>query len=120
MTAAIRYEVAIEKVAGLPDERLTELLDLDELWDLSMRVGVGYTKLKKLIRREQLKRGLLKPTDMTPEERRELVDPANLDLKAIAAGPIMDIGQIYLPAGKLSMAETRAREQSNILPDEGV
>jgi hypothetical protein len=37
------------------------------------------------------------------------------DLHAIANGPIMDPSEIYLPAGKLSMAETRAREAANIL-----
>jgi hypothetical protein len=39
------------------------------------------------------------------------------DLQAIADGPIMDASQLYLPAGKLSMAEARAREAAQILPD---
>lgn len=32
------------------------------------------------------------------------------DLRAIANGPIMDPAALYLPAGKLSMSEYRARE----------
>jgi len=36
------------------------------------------------------------------------------DLHALANGPIMDPTQIFLPAGKLSMAETRAREAANL------
>ena len=38
------------------------------------------------------------------------------DLHALANGPIMDASEIYLPAGKLSMAETIARERQQILP----
>lgn len=38
------------------------------------------------------------------------------NLHALANGPIMDPSQIYLPAGKLSMAETIARERQQILP----
>ena len=37
------------------------------------------------------------------------------DLHAIANGPIMDPSEIFLPAGKLSMDETRARERAQIL-----
>lgn len=52
---------------------------------------------------------------MTPEERRKAVD-AHIFLKAadlaeIAAGPIVDPGRVYLPAGKLSEAEYQARER---------
>lgn len=36
------------------------------------------------------------------------------DLHALANGPIMDPSSLYLPAGKLSMAETRAREAANL------
>lgn len=36
------------------------------------------------------------------------------DLHAIANGPIMDPSSLYLPAGKLSMAETRTREAANL------
>lgn len=39
------------------------------------------------------------------------------NLQAIADGPIMDSRQLYLPAGKLSMAETRAREAAQIIGD---
>lgn len=38
----------------------------------------------------------------------------NRDLHALANGPIMDPSSLYLPAGKLSMAETRAREAANL------
>lgn len=37
------------------------------------------------------------------------------DLQAIADGPIMDGNALYLPAGKLSMAETVAREADQIV-----
>lgn len=36
------------------------------------------------------------------------------DLHALANGPIMEPSSLYLPAGKLSMAETRAREAANM------
>lgn len=36
------------------------------------------------------------------------------NLHALANGPIMDPSSLYLPAGKLSMAETRAREAANM------
>jgi hypothetical protein len=36
------------------------------------------------------------------------------DLHALANGPIMDATQLFLPAGKLSMAKTRAREAANL------
>lgn len=50
----------------------------------------------------------------TPEERRKLIAELDKilpdDLKAITEMPIMDPGRLYLPAGKLSEAEFRARE----------
>lgn len=43
-----------------------------------------------------------------------VVDPVEglggRDLHAMANAPLMDANQLFLPAGKLSMAETRARE----------
>jgi hypothetical protein len=46
------------------------------------------------------------------------VDPieglGDRDLHALANAPIMDPCRLYLPAGKLSMAETRAREAANL------
>lgn len=36
------------------------------------------------------------------------------DLHALANGPIMDPSSLYLPAGKISMAKTRAREAANL------
>lgn len=37
------------------------------------------------------------------------------DLHAIANGPIMDVGKIYLPAGTISEAEFRQRQRSIML-----
>lgn len=119
MTAAIRLEVATQKVAEMTAQQLVYFSDSDECWRLARRVGVPFDKLSHLIKRERVKRGSIKLSDLRPQERRKMVDPNNLDLHALAAGPIMDVGEIYLPAGKLSMAETRAREQANILPNEG-
>lgn len=57
----------------------------------------------------------------TPEERRKLIAELDQilpdDLKAIAAMPIMDPGRVYLPAGKISEDEYRAR-QARILKGE--
>jgi hypothetical protein len=54
------------------------------------------------------------------EERRQAVAAMGPltpeDLKAIANGGIMDVARIYLPAGKLSEAEYRARERENLNP----
>lgn len=51
---------------------------------------------------------------LTPLERRRAAatseDWSTDRLKAIADGPLMDANRIYLPAGKLSEAEYRARE----------
>jgi len=40
------------------------------------------------------------------------------DIKAIANGPIMDVANIYLPAGKVSMEEFKARQRTIILDDQ--
>ena len=114
MSAAIRLEVAQERLEAMPSQRLNALDNDDAIWSLSERVGVAFHKLQRLVRRERFKRGLLKLEELTPEERRQLIDQQNLDVHAIAAGPIMDAGEIYLPAGKLSMAETRAREATQV------
>lgn len=116
MSAAIRLEVAVEKVGGMTAAELTRYADSDELWRLAYRVGVPSHKLEFLVTRERLKRGMVKLADLPHRQRRELCKD-NPDLHALAAGPIMDIGQIYLPSGKLSMEETRRREQASILPD---
>ena len=115
MSADIRLEVAQEQVAAMADAKLKELADRDAVWDLAWRVRVPAFKLERIVLRERFRRGLIAMGDLTPEQRRGLVDPQNLDLHAIAAGPIMDVGEIYLPAGKLSMEETRRREQACIL-----
>lgn len=120
MTAAIRFEVAQEQVAAMSNRALAKLADSDALWQLGLRVGVQYEKLRGLVRRERLKRGQLKMTDLSPQERRELVDPSNPDLRALASGPIMDAAQRYLPAGKLTLAETRQREMATILSAQGI
>ena len=39
------------------------------------------------------------------------------DLHAIANGPIMDANELYLPAGKISMAEYRERQRSILNPE---
>ncbi len=36
------------------------------------------------------------------------------DLHALANGPIMDPCDLYLPAGKISLAEAKAREAANL------
>lgn len=115
MSAAIRLEVAREQVAKMSSETLASYAkDGDGIWRLSERVGVAAQKLYALIRRERFNRGDLKLTDVTPDVRRQLIDEANADLHALAAGPIMDAANLYCPLGKLSMAETRAREASQV------
>jgi len=52
-------------------------------------------------------------SDMLPAVRRMVIEPGDLTaqrLQEIADGPIMDPLSIYLPAGKLSETEWRARE----------
>lgn len=115
MTAAIRLEVAREQVASLSAQQLNYYTDHDKLWDLARRVGVAWPKLERLISRERYRRGLLKLSDLPPHERRGLIDNDNLDLHALASGPIMDAANLYCPLGKLSMAETRAREAKQVL-----
>ena len=44
------------------------------------------------------------------------VRSGNCNLQAIANGPIMEPNMLYLPAGKLSEAEYRARERRNLDP----
>jgi hypothetical protein len=100
-------------LANLPDD---ELMGAD-VWYTAWWCGIDRWTADRLLNAEQLKRGLIKLSNLTPEQRRALVDKDNLDLHAIASGPIMDPGEIYLPAGKLSMAETRQRELACILPD---
>ena len=56
---------------------------------------------------------------MTPSERRQMISRAFGDnvedftparLQELADGPLRDPRQIYLPAGRISIEETRARE----------
>ena len=60
---------------------------------------------------------------MTPEDRRRAIaalgDLSPDDLRAIANGPIMDPGRIYLPTGRISEAEYYDR-QTKILNGESL
>lgn len=47
-------------------------------------------------------------------------DIGSRDLHAIANGPIMDPSALYLPAGKISLAEAKAREAAQIVGDDAV
>jgi len=68
-----------------------------------------------ILNAEKLKRGLITLADLTPRQRRAMIDPAKLDLHAIAAGPIMDSNELYLPAGRISLAEAKQRELAAII-----
>ena len=85
------------------------IADIDNLANLDLirlqwATRLGFLHLEKLVRMERLKRGEITIRDLTPTQRRELVDPERFDLHAIANGPIMQPDQIYLPGGKLSIA----------------
>ena len=61
----------------------------------------------------------------TPQQRRADVealggDLTPSDLQRIADGAIMDPARIYLPEGKLSEAEYRARQRQIILSADGM
>jgi hypothetical protein len=92
---------------------LRSLKRVDE-GDLRRLFGIGYPVSETLINAEKLARGMIASTDLTPPQRRALVDPENLDLHALAAGPIMQPETLYLPAGKISLAEARAREAAAV------
>ena len=87
----------------------TNLVGID-LFRLQWATRVGFLKLEAMIRDERLRRGEITIHDLTPAQRRALVDPGRLDLHALAAGPIMQPDQLYLPAGRLTLAEAKARE----------
>jgi hypothetical protein len=86
-----------------------------DVWDVIHRFGLTYRAAEKLLNEAKLARSVISLADLAPHERRAVIEPDKLDLHAIAAGPIMDSNEIYLPAGKISMAEARAREQVSIL-----
>lgn len=86
------------------------------LFTLSRLFGVGFRDGEMMITRERLARGEISLADLTPPQRRALIDPSKLDLHALAVGPIMDSNEIYLPAGKISLAAAKAREAATILP----
>jgi hypothetical protein len=84
-------------------------------WDLVERFGLSYVAARQLVHRKQYERGEIGLADLLTSERRAIVALGNLDLHALAAGPIMDSNEIYLPAGKLTLAEAKARESATIL-----
>lgn len=86
-----------------------------DAWDFARNRGIYMTEAEELLTKRRLEIGEIKMADLPPDMRRRVIDRDHLDLHAIAAGPIMDSNEIYLPAGKLSMAETRAREAQQIL-----
>lgn len=88
-----------------------------EAFDFCRGYRLRYAEAEHLIHAEQLRRGLIGLADLAPHQRRGLVDPASIDLHELASWPIMDAAALYLPAGKLSMAETRAREAAQLLPE---
>lgn len=97
-----REQAAVEIIASTRD-----LANID-LMRLSWATRIGFLKLETMIRQERLNRGEITTYDLTPAQRRALVDPARLH--ALAAGPIMQPDQLYLPAGRISLAEAKARE----------
>jgi hypothetical protein len=84
-------------------------------WDVGRRFRIRTEDARRLLNLAKIERGDLTLSDLTPAERRDMVDPENLDLHAIAAGPIMDSDKIYLPAGKISLDAARWREHEAIL-----
>lgn len=86
-----------------------------ETGDVSWRYRLPHQVAEAVLNREKLRRGLITLADLNPAQRRAVVNPKKLDLHAIAAGPIMDSNQIYLPAGKISLAEAKAREAQQII-----
>lgn len=93
----------------------TDLAALDP-WDLVRRFGLPWRSAERLLDQAGLDRGTISLADLPQHRRRVLVDPAKLDLHAIAAGPIMDSNQLYLPAGRISTEEAKAREAASMLP----
>jgi hypothetical protein len=110
MKSADRLAGAQAFLADLPDEELAQASTERVQWCCR----VTWRQAEKLLHAELLKRGLITLSDLSPPQRRALIDPDNLDLKTIAAGPIMDAAQLYLPAGKISAAETAARERAAV------
>lgn len=77
---------------------------------LNIKTGVSYRRLQFLVTKERLRRGEITVHDLTPVARRALVDLERLDLHALAAGPIMQPDALYLPAGRITLAEAKVRE----------
>ncbi|QTH19693.1 hypothetical protein HRJ34_15075 [Rhizorhabdus wittichii] len=73
------------------------------LWCRPCAAGAGAVGRRALVRHDHVN----DPEAFSPEV-----------LKQIACGPIMDGNALYLPAGKISMAEAKAREASQIVGDE--
>jgi hypothetical protein len=83
-------------------------------YDLVERFGLSYAASRILVHKKQLERGDISLSDLLPSERRAMIDPAKIDLHALAAGPIMDSNEIYLPAGRISIEEAKAREDAGV------
>lgn len=108
---AERARRARDFLANVSDDELVETTP----WKIIYCWQLGtHETAERLLLAEKLKRSLITVQDLRPDQRRAMVDPANVDLHAIAAGPIMDAAQLYLPAGKISMAEARERERGAV------
>lgn len=116
MKQADRIEGARLFLADLPDSELANAAVHEIEWACRLS---SYRVAERLINAEKLKRGLITLRDLTPEQRRAQVDKENLDVHALASGPIMDAANLYCPLGKLSMAETRAREAACVISAQG-
>lgn len=79
--------------------------------DLAWRFGVSWPVVEAMIIDERLRRGDITMLDLTPAQRRERLDPASIDVHELAAGPIMQPDRLFLPAGRVSLAEVRTRER---------
>ena len=105
-----RKTEAREWLAKLSKRALAKL-DGSDLW----RFGLPNDVRETLLYGERMRRGLITLADVPQRFRRALVDPATIDLHALASGPIMDSNVIYLPAGKCSLEEAKQREGLAVL-----
>ena len=109
-----RAERTADATAWLQGHSDTDLLEVT-CWDVVREFRLRWDEAERLLHGDKLRRGLITVADLSPRVRRALLNPEALDLHAIAAGPIMDSNQIFLPAGKLSLEQTRAREAAALL-----
>jgi hypothetical protein len=106
-----RIEMAREFLRDLSDTELQACTSwrLMDCWQIYRPEAA-----EQIILAEQLRRGLVSLNELRPDMRRLMVEAENLDLHAIASGPIMDPANIYCPLGKLSMAEAKEREAQQV------